>query len=119
MTDLSPLYSSKTAAYSDALRLAPNSPDVLTTRGLVLFLTGKLPQALQHVQSALRLDPGHEPAMQLRKRVKEVERLKEEGNKSFKAGVLSDAIEKYTDAIQVNHFRIELQTTVTPTGPPS
>lgn len=53
--------------------------------------------------------------MQLRKRVKEVERLKEEGNKSFKSGVLDDAVEKYTDAIQVNHFRIEHETTVMPT----
>ena len=53
--------------------------------------------------------------MKLRKRVKEVERLKEEGNKSFKSGVLDDAIEKYTDAIQVNHFRIEHETTVMPT----
>ena len=106
VTDLSPHSHSNAITHSDALRLAPNSPDVLTTRGLVLFLTGKLPQALQHVQSALRLDPGHEPAMQLRKRVKEVERLKEEGNKSFKSGVLNDAIEKYTNAIQVNHFRI-------------
>jgi len=104
MTELSPHSSAEAATHSDALRLAPNSPDVLTTRGLVLFLTGKLPQALQHVQSALRLDPGHEPAMQLRKRVKEVERLKEEGNKSFKSGDLNDAIEKYADAIQVNHF---------------
>lgn len=119
MTELSLHFSADAATNSDALRLAPNSPDVLTTRGLVLFLTGKLPQALQHVQSALRLDPGHEPAMQLRKRVKEVERLKEEGNKSFKSGDLSDAIEKYTDAIQVNHFRIEYETMVTSTGFPS
>ncbi|KAF9650720.1 DnaJ-domain-containing protein, partial [Thelephora ganbajun] len=88
------------ASANDALRLAPNSPDVVTSRGLVLFLSGKLPQALHHVQSALRLDPGHEAAMQLRKRIKEVERLKEEGNKSFKSGVLNDAIEKYTAAIE-------------------
>jgi tetratricopeptide (TPR) repeat protein len=107
---LSPRSGAEAAVRSDALRLAPNSPDVLTTRGLVLFLTGKLPQALQHVQSALRLDPGHEAAMQLRKRVKEVERLKEEGNKSFKSGVLDDAIEKYTAAIEVNHSCIEHET---------
>ena len=109
MTELSPRSSAETAIHSDALRLAPNSPDVLTTRGLVLFLTGKLPQALQHVQSALRLDPGHEPAMQLRKRVKEVERLKEEGNKAFKSGDLGDAIEKYADAIQVNRLSYRIR----------
>ena len=52
----------------------------MTVRGLLLFLTSKTAQATQHVQSALRLDPGHEPAMKLRKRIKDVERLKEEGN---------------------------------------
>lgn len=96
--------------FSDALRLAPNSPDVLTTRGLVLFLSGKLPQALQHVQSALRLDHGHEAAMQLRKRVKEIERLKEEGNALFKSGALDDAIEKYTAAIEVSRLPVQSET---------
>ena len=61
---------------SDALRLTPNSPEVLALRGLVLFLSGKLAQALQHAQSALRLDPSYEPAQRLRRRVKDVEKLK-------------------------------------------
>ena len=87
--------------FSDALRLQSNSPDVLTLRGLVLFLCGRLPQALQHAQSALRYDPGHEPAQRLRKRVKDVERLKEEGNRAFKLGMLHDALSRYTDAIEV------------------
>ena len=87
--------------YSDALRQQSNSPDVLTLRGLVLFLCGRLPQALQHAQSALRFDPGHEPAQRLRKRVKEVERLKEEGNQAFKLGKLEEALKLYTDALDV------------------
>jgi DnaJ family protein C protein 7 len=86
---------------SDALRLEPNSPDVLAVRGLVLFLTGKLPLALQHASSALRFDPGHEPAMRLRKRIKDVEKLKEEGNIAFKAGRLEEAIAKYDEALDV------------------
>ena len=88
--------------FSDLLRLNPNSPDALTLRGLVLFLGGKLPQALQHSQSALRLDPGYEPAQKLRKRVKDVERLKEEGNAAFKAGRLNEAVDKYTEALDVS-----------------
>jgi len=87
-------------AANDALRLQSNSPDVLTLRGLVLFLCGRLPQALQHAQSALRFDPGHEPAQRLRKRVKEVERLKEEGNQAFKRGKLHDALDLYTEALE-------------------
>lgn len=87
------------AEANDALRLCPNSPDILAIRGLVLFLSGKLPQASQHVNSALRLDPGHEAARRLRIRVKDVERLKEEGNVSFKAGQYEDAISKYSEAL--------------------
>lgn len=91
---------------SDALRLEPNSVDVLTLRGLVLFLSGKLPQALQHVQSALRLDPGHEPAQRLRKRVKDVERLKEEGNAAFKGGRWQEAVDKYGETLEVCLFYV-------------
>jgi len=70
----------------------------------VLFLTGKLPQALQHVSSALRLDPGHEQAQKLRKRVKDVERLKEEGNVTFKQGKLQEAYDLYSETLDVDEF---------------
>ena len=83
------------------MRSEPNSPDVLALRGLIMFLSAKTAQALSHVQSALRLDPGHEPAQRLRKRVKDVERLKEEGNTAFKAGRLDEATERYTEALEV------------------
>jgi DnaJ family protein C protein 7 len=74
---------------------------VLALCGLVLFLSGELSQVLQHVASALCLDPGHEPAYRLRKRVKDVERLKEEGNMAFKGSRLQDAIARYTEALDV------------------
>ncbi|KAJ3564627.1 hypothetical protein NP233_g8174 [Leucocoprinus birnbaumii] len=87
-------------AANDALRINPNSPDTLVLRGRVLFLTGKLEQARTHAQNALRLDPSCEPAQKLRKRIKEVERLKEEGNTAFKASKLDEAVEKYTEALE-------------------
>ncbi|OBZ73547.1 DnaJ subfamily C member 7 [Grifola frondosa] len=89
-----------TTAANDALRLEPSSPDVMTLRGLVLFFTTKTAQATQHAQSALRLDPGHEPAQRLRKRVKDVERFKEEGNVAFKSGRLEEAVERYGEALE-------------------
>ncbi|KAK0207969.1 hypothetical protein DFS33DRAFT_397101 [Desarmillaria ectypa] len=88
------------AAANDALRMKGNSPEVLSLRGLVLFLSGKLPSAITHVQGALRLDPSYGPAQQLRKRVKDVERLKEEGNVAFKAGRLTEAVEKYSETLE-------------------
>lgn len=74
---------------------------MLTTRGLVMFLTAKTAQALQHAQSALRLDPGHEPAMRLRKRIRDVDRLKDEGNTAFRQGRLDEATSKYSEALEV------------------
>ncbi|OSD00025.1 protein prenylyltransferase [Trametes coccinea BRFM310] len=87
-------------AANDALRFEPNSPDALTVRGLLMFLTTRTAQATQHVQSALRLDPGHVAAMKLRKRIKDVERLKEEGNLLFKTGKLQEAADKYGEALE-------------------
>jgi DnaJ family protein C protein 7 len=91
---------------SDAMRLAPNSPDVLTLRGLVLFLTNQIPKAVQHVQQALRLDPDHTPAKLLLRRARDVERIKEEGNTLFKAGRLGEAVERYGEALEVIGQRV-------------
>jgi tetratricopeptide (TPR) repeat protein len=103
---------------SDALQLQSNSPDLLTLRGLVLFLCGRLPQALLDAQSALRYDPGYEPAQRLRKRVKEVERLKEDGNQAFKVGKLQEALTLYTDALEVRPLAA-IQYSLSPFDPAS
>ncbi|KAN0086110.1 hypothetical protein V8E55_007244 [Tylopilus felleus] len=87
-------------AASDAMRLDPDSPEILAIRGLVLFLSGKLPQALRRVASALRLDPKHKVALRLRKRIEDVERLKEEGNTAFKSGKLNKAVTLYTVCLE-------------------
>lgn len=79
--------------------MKPNSPEVLSLRGLVLFLDGKLPSAITHAANALRLDPSYEPAQRLRKRIKDVERLKDEGNALFKGGQLQQAVDKYGEAL--------------------
>lgn len=64
------------------------------------MLSGRLPQALQNVQSALRFDPSYAPAQLLRKRIKDIERLKDEGNTAFKAGKLQEAVDKYTETLE-------------------
>ena len=96
------------------MRLDPNSPEILAVRGLVLFLAGKLPQALQHVASALRLDPEHEAASRLRKRIKDVERIKEEGNTAFKGGRLVEAVTLYTECLEVCNTPIVLMIPLIP-----
>ena len=56
------------------------------------------------MQSALRFDPGHEPAQRLRKRVKEVQKLKDDGNAAFKSGKFEEAIGKYGECLEVLFF---------------
>jgi DnaJ family protein C protein 7 len=88
-------------APSEAFQIDKKSPEVLCLRGLVLFLLSKLPSALQHVQQALTYDPENTRARKLMKRIKDVERLKEAGNTFFKGGKLTDAVEKYTEALVI------------------
>lgn len=90
-----------TMVANEAMRIDSQSADIMALRGLVLFLTARLPQALQHALSALRLDPDNARAKKLRQRVKAVERLKDEGNTLFKASSWYDAIEKYSEALEV------------------
>ena len=90
-----------TMVANEAMRIDSQSADIMALRGLVLFLTAKLPQALQHALSALRLDPDNERAKKLRQRVKAVEKLKDEGNALFKSNSWQEAIEKYTGALEV------------------
>ena len=90
-----------TMVANEAMRIDSGNADIMALRGLVLFLTAKLPQALQHALSALRLDPDNERAKKLRQRVKAVEKLKDEGNALFKSNNWQEAIDKYTEALEV------------------
>ncbi|KAH9973381.1 hypothetical protein BJV74DRAFT_798984 [Russula compacta] len=99
---------------STAAATKPNSADMLTLRGLILFLGGLLPQAFQHAQSALRSESGHEPAQLLQNRGTEVERLMKEGKGSrLRAVLLSNCagilvkLCRYDDAI--TDFRATLE----------
>jgi DnaJ family protein C protein 7 len=65
----------------------------------VLFLTNHIPQAIQHVESALRYDQEFKPAIQLRRRAKAIDKLKEEGNASFKSARYGEAVNKYTETL--------------------
>jgi DnaJ family protein C protein 7 len=86
---------------NEVLRLHPQNPEVLTTRALVLFLNNKLSQALQHLASALRFDPSLTSASTLRRRIKNVESTKEEGNVLFKSGKWEEAVTKYDECLDL------------------
>ncbi|TFY66767.1 hypothetical protein EVG20_g4309 [Dentipellis fragilis] len=75
--------------------------DMLLLHGLVLFLTGKLDEALERLAAALRFDPDCSKIKGLRVRVKNTKKLKEYGNAFFKDEAWLLAIEKYSEALEI------------------
>jgi DnaJ homolog subfamily C member 7 len=90
-----------TDAIRDALRYEGNSPDVHALRGKVLFLMNKPTEATSILRHALSLDPENGTARKMLKRVKELEKVKEEGNTAFKRSQWEDAVQKYSEALNV------------------
>lgn len=88
---------------NDRQALAMNTPsaEALILRSLIHLLTTKLPEALEQVSSALRLDPDNVKAKSLRVRVKTLITQKEEGNQLYKEDCWDQAVEKYRDALEV------------------
>ncbi|KAA1466814.1 TPR-like protein [Dentipellis sp. KUC8613] len=75
--------------------------DMMLLHGLVLFLTGKLDEALERLAAALRFDPDSPKIKGLRVRVKNTRKLKDDGNIFFKDEEWLSAIEKYSEALEV------------------
>ena len=77
-------------------------PDLLFLRGKALMYSGSTDQAMKHLEEALRVDPDHSRAKQLRKSFKEMEKLKNSGNDFFKEGKCNEAIKLYTEAMELD-----------------
>lgn len=88
-------------AVRDAIRYENNSPDVHALRGRIFFLTNKPGDATSSLRHALTLDPEHGIARTLLKKVKQLEKVKDDGNTAFKQSKWEEACEKYTEALEI------------------
>lgn len=70
------------------------------------------PQALKHCSEALRLDPDHTPAREMRSRIKELDALKAGGNAAFSSAQYDEAIRLYTAAIDFDPNLVDLLPTL-------
>ena len=84
------------------LRNNPQDPDALVLRGRILYAQGDNDKAIQHFRSALGCDPDFRDAVKYLRMVQKLERLKGEGNEFWKSGKMKDAIDKYTQALEVD-----------------
>ncbi|KAF2503235.1 TPR-like protein [Lophium mytilinum] len=77
-------------------------PDALVLRGRIYYAQGDNDSAIKHFRRALDCDPDFTAAVKYLRMVQKLDRMKEEGNASFKAGRLQEAVSKYTGALEVD-----------------
>ncbi|PNY20896.1 DnaJ subfamily C member 7 [Tolypocladium capitatum] len=84
------------------LRSNSQDPEGLVLRGRVLYGQGENEKAIQFFRMAVSCDPDFRDAVKWLRVVQKLDRMKEEGNVEFKAGRLQPAIEKYTQALEID-----------------
>lgn len=84
------------------LRNNSQDPEALVLRGRVMYAQGENEKAIQHFRQALSCDPDFKDAVKNLRMVQKLERLKEAGNASFKAGRYQEAVDTYTTALDVD-----------------
>ncbi|KAK8221325.1 hypothetical protein IWZ01DRAFT_37244 [Phyllosticta capitalensis] len=84
------------------LRRDNKDPDALVLRGRALYAQGENEKAIQHFRQALAGDPDLKDAVKWLRIVQKLDRMKEEGNKAFKAGKYQEAVDTYSKALEVD-----------------
>ena len=84
------------------LRNNNQDPEALVLRGRVLYGQGENEKAIQFFRMAISCDPDFRDAVKWLRIVQKLDRMKNEGNVEFKAGRLQPAIEKYTQALEID-----------------
>lgn len=84
------------------LRNNSQDPDAMVLRGRALYAQGENAKALSHFRSALACDPDMKQAVKYLRMVQKLDRMKEDGNALFKSGSWQNAVDKYTEALDVD-----------------
>ena len=84
------------------LRYNNQDPDALVLRGRILYAQGENDKAVQHFRQALACDPDFKAAVKYLRMVQKLDRMKSEGNAAFKSGRFQEAIDTYTQALEVD-----------------
>lgn len=84
------------------LRNNNKDPEALVLRGRALYSQGDNAKAIQHFRSALECDPDYRDAVKYLRMVQKLDRMKADGNADYKASRWQAAIDKYTEALEVD-----------------
>lgn len=76
--------------------------NALYVRGLCFYLEDDTDKALKHFTQALQMDPDCSKAKHYRKLCKQLQAIKERGNAAFKGQKFEEAIDIYSEALEVD-----------------
>lgn len=77
-------------------------PEALVLRGRALYAGGENDKALQHFRKALQGDPDFKDAIKYLRQAQKLDRMKADGNAEYKRGRYQEALDKYTQALEVD-----------------
>ncbi|KFX93417.1 hypothetical protein V490_04822, partial [Pseudogymnoascus sp. VKM F-3557] len=84
------------------LRSNKSDPEALVLRGRALYAQGDNEKAIQHFRQALNCDPDYRDAVKYLRMVQKLDRMKSDGNSDYKLGRWQTALDKYTEALEVD-----------------
>jgi DnaJ homolog subfamily C member 7 len=84
------------------LRNNSQDPEALVLRGRALYAQGENDKAMQHFRQALNCDPDYRDAVKYLRMVQKLDKMKADGNADYKAGRWQAAIDKYSEALEVD-----------------
>lgn len=84
---------------SAMLKTYANNPEFLVIKGRLHYYTGATDIAKKHFFEAIRVDPDYQPAKLMIRKIKEMDRIKDDANKLFLSGDNLGAIEAYSKLI--------------------
>jgi DnaJ family protein C protein 7 len=84
------------------LRQNSMDPEAIVLRGRALYAQGENEKAIQHFRKALECDPEYKDAVKYLRIVQKLNRMKEDGNNDYKAGRWQSAVDKYTEALEID-----------------
>ena len=84
------------------LRYNNKDPEAIILRGRALYAQGDNTQAERHFRRAIEMDPDQRDAIKWLRIVQKLDRMKDEGNREYKAGRWQEAIDKYTGALSID-----------------
>lgn len=90
------------AMLTKLMRKDPQNLQYIFLRGKALYYQGQSDQAIKHFQQILRSDPDHRQARVELNKVKKLNKAKERGNDAFKRRKWAEALEAYTECLEVD-----------------